>query len=316
MLLSSPPAFSQVRSKPQRNVQMTGARVARKDEFYTKLVDIATECDNYAEHFRNKHILCPCDGLDSNFLKYFEMNFEKFGLASLTCIGFGGTGQGFKYVKKPGVEPVIEKTLLNGDYRSFEVLALFRETDIVVTNPPFSLFRHFVEMVVRYKKKFLLLGNIVTIGSKDMERLVRTRQMWFGYFGQGAMEFTLPENYPQAMRTETNPDGSVIKFATVSSICWATNLPVNKPFGHKLTAKYDPTTYPKYDNYDAIEVKMLRNIPKDYDGVMGVPITFVVNWDPEQFDIIGFTACSDIVDNVKINDEVLFRRVFIQKRKI
>jgi hypothetical protein len=155
---------------------------------------------------------------------------------------------------------------------------------------------------------------MATIGSKDMERLVRTRQMWFGYFAAKAMEFTLPEHYPQAMRTETNPDGTITKFATVSSICWATNLPVNKPLGHKLTAKYDESKYPKYDNYNAIEVKMLKNIPMDYDGIMGVPITFVANWDPNQFEIIGFTAGSDVVANVQIDGEVLFRRVFIKHK--
>jgi hypothetical protein len=302
--------------KTSRAGRLTKSRVARKDEFYTKYEDIKNECDRYAEHFRHKRILCPCDCPGSNFIKYFEDNFDKFELASLNGVGFNPYGPGFKYTKLPGEEPVHSSLLLKGDYRSPEVLKILKESDIVVTNPPFSLFRNFVEMVVRYNKHYLVLGNIATIGSKDMVRLVKEGNMRFGYFGVGAMEFVLPEHYPKCMRSEINPDGTVSKFASVSSITWATNLPVDKPLGHELTMKYDPDVYKKYDGYDAIEVPMLRKIPIDYEGLMGVPITFIVNWNPEQFEIVSFSNSDYIKGMLAIDGDNCFARVMIRHKNI
>jgi len=314
LLFDLPQNTKPTRKRPVRkNVRMLRCRIDRNDEFYTKLDEIEEECDHYAESFRGKNILCPCDTPDSNFVKYFETNFDKFGLKSLTGMGFNPEGNGIKYFKLPGKEPEISTLLLNGDYRSFEALKEIKEADIIITNPPFSLFRHFILMMFRFKKQFLLLGNMVTCGAKDMERLITSRRMWFGYFGQGAMEFILASHYASHKRSEIADDGSLIKYAKVSSICWATNLPVHKQRGYPLPAKYDPAVYKKYDNYDALEVPALISLPYDYDGVMGVPITFVANWDPEQFDIIGFSGGT--VQGIPcVEGEYMFRRVYIKKR--
>ena len=150
--------------KISRSARLTNARVAKKDEFYTKLEDIQEECNHYAEHFRHKNILCPCDGSDSGFLKYFEDNFEKLELRSLTGIGFNPNGStGFKYAKLPGTSPVISSLITRGDFRSPEVLQIIKDLDIVITNPPFSLLREFMMLLARYKKQFLLIGNILTV---------------------------------------------------------------------------------------------------------------------------------------------------------
>ena len=306
----------QSQSKPGRSAQMTAARVAKQDEFYTKLEDIRAECDRHADSFRGKNILCPCDGSGSNFIKYFEDNFDRFELASLVGVQCNLGGLGMMYVKNPGTPPEISPLAYSAVFQSPAVLKLLRACDVVVTNPPFSLFRSFVEHIVRFRKKFLLLGNMATIGSKEIEYLVMSQQLWFGYFGCSAMEFTLPDHYQRWMREEMRPDGSVQKYATVSSLIWATNLPVHKKLGHELTATYDPSVYKKYDSphWDAIEVPALKKIPKDYFDTMGVPITFVVNWDPEQFEIIGFTSGNRIKGELSVDNENCFRRVLIKRK--
>ena len=154
---------------------------------------------------------------------------------------------------------------------------------------------------------------MATIGSKAIEHLVMTRQLWFGYFS-GAMEFTLPDHYQKWMREEVRSDGTIQKFATVSSICWATNLDVHKKLGHTLTATYDSNVYKKYDNLNALEVPELKLIPMDYDKTMGVPLSFVVRWDPEQFDIIGFMGGNRIRGSLYVDGENCFRRVLIKRK--
>ena len=306
----------QPQSKPGRSAPMTAARVAKQDEFYTKLEDIRAECDRHADSFKGKHILCSCDCETSNFLRYFEENFERFGLKSLTGVQCNPGGSGIMYVKNPGSLPQKIPLAYSATFQSPAVLKLLRACDVVVTNPPFSLFRSFVEHIVRFKKKFLLLGNMATIGSKEIEYLVMSRQLWFGYFGCGAMEFMLPDHYQKWMREEIRSDGTIQKYATVSSICWATNLPVHKKLGHSLTATFDPSVYKKYDSphWDAIEVPALKKIPKNYFDMMGVPITFVVNWDPEQFEIIGFTSGNRIKGELSVDNENCFRRVLIKRK--
>jgi len=258
-----------------------------------------------------------CDSRESNFLRYFEENFDKLHLASLTAYGLNLHGRGFKYVKCPNKPPRTSLLLFNGDFRSSEGCAAIRDADVIVTNPPFSLFRDLVGAVVRYKKQFLLMGNMPTFGTKDMERLVTNRQMWFGYTGCGAVEFVVPEHYQKCHRMVTNPDGTTTKFAKNSSICWATNLPVNKPLGHNLTVKYDPNEHKKYDGLeevDVIEVPALSKIPHDYNGVMAAPLTFLINWDSEQFDIVGFADGKHIKRGLTVDGEDPFRRVYIKRR--
>ena len=300
----------------QGSKHLVQARQGRNDEFYTHFADIQTECDHYAKFFRNKRILCPCDGTESNFLKYFADNFDKFGLASLTAIGFNPHGRGFQYVKYPGAPPQTSTLLLTGDFRSPEGCQALRQADIVVTNPPFSMLRSFFESILQYKKQFLLLGNLSTIMTKDIQHFVQNGQVRFGYFGCNVMEFTLSEQYQECQRSKVNPDGTITKFAKVSSICWATNLPVDKSLGHNLTVDYDPEEHKKYDgraDIDLIEVPELRMIPKNYYGIMSVPISFVLKWDPQQFDILGFSNGDFIRGNLSINGKNCFKRVFIKR---
>ena len=301
----------------QRNQHLNLARVEWHDDFFTKLRDIESECNQYAEHFRGKHVLCPCDAPGSHFLKYFEQNFDEFGLASLTGIGFRLHRHGVKYVKHPNELPQITSLSFDGDFRSREGLIAIDQADIIVSNPPFSQFRYFVENIVRYEKKFLILGSLPTIVTKEIRNFIKTRQMWFGYSECSAMDFAIPEHYKKYARIEKNADGTTTKIARVPAICWLTNLPVDKVLGHQLTVSYNPGIHKKYDkpiDVDAIEVAKLRLIPRDFYGIMSVPISFLLKWDPQQFEVLGFSHGDYTRAVLKIDGKKTFKRVFIRRR--
>lgn len=306
------------------------AKDAKKDEFYTQLPDIEKELMHYKSYFRDKVVFCNCDDpYESNFFKYFALNFNALGLKKLmaTCyngspvsgnellLDFGDTVDDPKKVAyKVEISEVTDcngdgavdlsdvRTLLqndknvisilkgNGDFRSAECIALLKEADIVVTNPPFSLFREYVAQLVEYDKKFIILGNMNAITYKEVFSLIKENKMWIGYGFNLSMIFkttypNLLEANRQYVRAKGfDPDKNFVK---TPAIAWYTNIDTKKRHEDLILYKrYSPDEYPKYDNYDAINVDKVSDIPYDYDGVIGVPITFLDKYNPEQFEII------------------------------
>lgn len=274
-----------------KNANLSKAKSTKNDEFYTQLVDIENELKHYKHHFRDKVVLCNCDDpFASNFFKYFAMNFNFLGLKKLIATHYAKGETSYKIeltelgdVNEDGAIDLqdVEQILYNnqdirtqltgdGDFRSEECIELLKESDIVVTNPPFSLFREYVAQLIEYDKKFLILGNLNAIAYKKIFPLLKDNKMWLGW-NNGAKEFLTPDN-------------SSKKFGNIG---WYTNLPHTKQNDIlTLYKKYTPEEYPHYDNYDAIEVSKVVNIPENYGGVMGVPITFLNKYNSEQFEII------------------------------
>jgi hypothetical protein len=289
-----------------KNSNLHKAKKVKADEFYTQLSDIENECWYYKEHFKGKTILCNCDDPRvSNFFFYFSQNFEHLGLKKLiaTCyksqdINLFSDGNSEKavyieyYGDKNGNRTVDDEELEikelrgDGDFRSAECVELLKEADIVVTNPPFSLFREYVAQLIEYEKKFLIIGNQNAITNKDIFPLIKENKMWLGYgFKGGAGHFI--SKYEDVATAGDHREGMI----RVSGVTWFTNLEHNKRHEPIILYKeYNPEKfpeeYPKYDNYDAIEVKKTAEIPVNYDGIMGVPVTFMNKYNPEQFEII------------------------------
>ena len=275
------------------------AKKAKNDEFFTMLSDIENELRHYRDHFRGTVVYCNCDDAsESNFFKYFSINFEFLGLKKLITTGYKKDGHGVKLVydgDKNGNRTVddeevkVEELEGDGDFRSEECVELLKQADIVVTNPPFSLFREYVAQLVGHGKKFLIIGNINAITYKEIFPLIKANKIWIGYNFNKTMEFQLDESYEKWNEIR---DGK--KYGKVPAIAWFTNLDHKKCHEFlTLTEKYDPAKYPKYDNYDAINVDKVNDIPKDWDGVMGVPITFLDKYNPEQFEIVQFRKGED-----------------------
>ena len=292
-----------------KNSNLTAAKNAKKDEFYTQLSDIENELRHYKQHFRGRTVLCNCDDPRvSNFFHYFAYSFEELGLRRLitTCyknrdadlfsqneseraiwLEYMGDKNGNRV---PDAEEIgLHELRGDGDFRSRECIELLRQADIVVTNPPFSLFREYVAQLIQENKKFLIIGNQNAITYKEIFPLIKENKVWLGYkFGD--MAFKVPaDSEPRATRYWKDDTGQ--KWRSMGNVAWFTNLDHTKR--HEpliLTSHYTPEAYPKYDNYDAINVDKTNDIPCDYDGVMGVPVTFLDKYCPEQFEIIG---CAD-----------------------
>lgn len=307
---------------------MNNARVNNKDEFYTQLSDIENELRHYKEHFKGKTVLCNCDDpYESNFFKYFAMNFNHLQLKKLiaTCYAtstvmhtqlalFDDMQETFEVKNPTGKKPykveITEvtdensdgafdlediKTLLksdknvcsvlegDGDFRSPECIEFLKEADIVVTNPPFSLFNPYVQQLFQFNKKFIIMGTVNNTHYKEIFPLFKENKMWVGYSFNKTMTFNMPETYKGTTR---DSDGR--KIGKVPSICWFTNLEIKKRHEKLiLYKKYTPEEYPKYDNYDAIDVGKVSLIPCDYFGLMGVPDTFLDSYNPDQFEIVA-----------------------------
>lgn len=291
-----------------RNRAFQEARQAKKDEFYTSLSDIELELKHYARYFEGKTVYCNCDDpRASNFFRYFYTNFEKLGLKKVmaTCYrsqNAGHFGQGDSdqavYLEYTGDRngnsvPDAEEigiTMLtgDGDFRSAESIELLKQADIVVTNPPFSLFRDYVAQLVEHEKQFLIIGNMNALTYKEVFPLFQNDQVWYGpSIRSGDREFRVPDDYPiTAAGSRVDEDGN--KYVRVKGVRWFTNL--DYPGRHEdldLQMTYSPDVYPKYANFDAIDVSKTMSIPLDYDGPMGVPITFLDKYNPGQFDILG-----------------------------
>ena len=302
-----------------KNTNLHSAKKAKNDEFYTQLSDIEKEMAHYKDFFKGKVVYCNCDDArESNFFKFFSNNFESLGLKKLITTGYKENGKGVKLVyegDKNGnfmvddAEVVMTELEGNGDFRSEECIELLKECDVVVTNPPFSLFREYVAQLMEYGKKFLIIGSMNAITYKEIFPYIKNNELWLGM------------NW---VKDFVQPNGEVKKFG---NICWYTNI------GHArrnteldLYKKYSADEYPKYDNYDAIEVSKVSEIPMDYDGVMGVPITFLDKYCPTQFEIVGMAE-----DNGKgqsydakwdglnphcvIHGKNMYKRIFIRKKK-
>ena len=325
------------------NSNLNSAKTARKDEFYTQLTDIEKEMRYYRKHFQGKTVLCNCDDpFESNFFKYFALNFNRLGLKKLiaTCYysspiagqqlqyGCDANGQMTFYFEDKGVEEnkskrpykaVVtqvydkkgdggvdmldvaelfrsgENELVeldgDGDFRSPECLALLDEADIIVTNPPFSLFREYVSMLVEHQKHFIIIGNQNAISYEETFSLMKNNKMWIGAsIHSGDRAFFVPDDYPLDAAGCGIDEITGRKYIRVKGIRWFTNLDIKQRHEEMILVRhYTPEQYPKYVNYDAIEVAKTSDIPCDYGGEMGVPITFMDKYNPEQFDIIGIS---------------------------
>ena len=278
------------------NANLKQASKSKKDEFYTQLSDIEKEIKHYKQHFKGKVVFCNCDDPRiSNFFNYFSYNFEKLGLKKLitTCyknqnVDLFSQNDSEKAIyleyegdknenKIPDPEEIGIKHLKgDGDFRSKESIELLKQSDIVVTNPPFSLFREYVAQLMAYDKKFLIIGNVNAITYKEIFKLIKQNELWLGAsIHSGDREFGVPDDYPlTAAGYRVDSEGK--KFIRVKGVRWYTNLDYKERHEYLiLFKKYNSEKYPIYDNYDAINVDITKDIPMDYDGTMGVPITFM-----------------------------------------
>lgn len=315
------------------NTNLTKAKKAKCDEFYTQLTDIEKEMRHYKAFFKDKIVYCNCDDArDSNFFKYFSLNFEHLGLKKLICTGYKDNGKGVVLVyegDKNGNRRVDDEEIIvtelegDGDFRSAECIEFLKECDVVVTNPPFSLFREYVAQLMEYGKKFLIIGNMNAITYKEIFPYIKNNELWLGCRTLGSdFFFNVPEDYKEElMATKTQGggwkiiDGEVM--GRVASACWFTNITHNKRNTElDLYRKYDADAYPKYDNYDAIEVSKVADIPMDYEGVIGVPITFLDKYCPTQFEIVGITENADYLKSLYLPNQAKYDRPYINGKRI
>ena len=282
-----------------RNLNLNAAARAQKDEFYTLRADIERELRHYQKLFAGQTVLCNCDDPDrSEFVKYFAQNFQSLGLKKLiaTCRADSTAPARLTEFSSPDDFKV---TTLDGDgdFRSPECLDALRQADIVVTNPPFSLFRQFVKLLVDADKKFLIIGNINCITYKEIFPLIAANKVWLGCgMGRAISGFRVPDDY-ELYGSEARLDGAGNRIVATNQCLWLTNLPLdkrNRPLVLTRSYKDNPELFPRYDNYDAINVDKTADIPADYEGVMGVPITFLGKYCPAQFEILGHTAGNDL----------------------
>ena len=299
------------------NANLTNAKKAKNDEFYTQLTDIEKEMRHYKDFFKGKVVYCNCDDArESNFFKYFSLNFEHLGLKKLISTGFKADGKGVVLIyegDKNGNRIVDDSEIIvnelegDGDFRSAECIEFLKEADVVVTNPPFSLFREYVAQLMEYKKKFLIIGNMNAITYKEIFPYIKNNELWLGCRALGSdFFFNVPEDYKEELMTTKTQgggwkiiDGEVM--GRVASACWFTNIShARRNTELDLYKKYSAEEFPHYDNYDAIEVSKVADIPFDYnEGVMGVPITFLDKYCPSQFEIVGLMsgAKGDVLTN-------------------
>jgi hypothetical protein len=327
----------------RKNENLHSAKKAKNDEFYTQLTDIEKELMHYRNQFKDKVVLCNCnDALHTGFAKHFSMAFEVYGLKELICTSFNPDGQGMVYRyhgdtngnNTPDVEEWDKMPMEgNGGFNTPEGIALIDEADIIVTNPPFSLFREFIALLMEHNKKFLVIGNGNAVTYKEIFPLIKDNKLWLGAgkgMGGKAMEFYVDESIYDASKGSVNRVENGKCYVGVMMCTWFTNLDHTKR--HEpldLYKKYNPEEYPKYDNYDAINVDKVCEIPLDYDGVMGVPISFLDKYCPEQFEIVWTTdrggdgELEDLKvkdfdkswDSAWINGQKVYKRIFIKHKK-
>lgn len=325
-----------------KNTSLNKARAAKQDEFYTQLVDIEKELQHYQKHFKGKTILCNCDDPRvSNFFHYFSYNFEKLKLKKLIAICYKNKQMnlcsqndskqaiyleynGDKNKNKiPDLDEIVTHSLKkDGDFRNDECIEILKQSDIVVTNPPFSLFREYVAQLMKYRKKFIILGNLNASTNKEIFPLIKNNQIWFGH-NVGDMSFRVPD-YFEPRKTRYWQDGNGKKWRSLGTICWFTNLDIKKRHENIiLTKSYNPKECDIYDEcnndhtYHIINVGKVTDIPNHYNGMMGVPITFLSKYNPDQFEIVGL----DIHVNPKaktrfsLNGKQTYARIIIKQKR-
>ena len=315
-----------------KNKNLQRAKTVKNDEFYTQLSDIEKEMKNYKNYFKNKIIYCNCDNpKQSNFYKYFHLNFNFLELKKLIVTHYNEDEQVYKTEYLGGNDNDYSMDIItclnsNGDFRSIECIELLKEADIIVTNPPFSLFREYIAQLIKYNKHFIILGNQNAITCKEIFPLIKNNIIWYGAsIHSGGINFRIPDDYIEYSKNVFIDNNQ--HYINLSGIRWFTNL--DYPQRHtllKLIEKYTPEKYPKYDNYDAININKTSEIPHDYDGVMGVPITFLDKYNPKQFDIIGASEqCGkgfsnglwnkeSKISHPLIHNKKIYSRLFIRKR--
>lgn len=323
------------------NNNLNLAKNAKKDEFYTELSTIENELIHYEEHFKGKIIYLNCDNpRKSNFFKYFLYNFEKLGLKKLIASCYKNQNLDlfnmenevesaiwteYEGVSGGELKPTMETIELNyfegdGDFRSEESIEFLKQADIVITNPPFSLFREYIAQLMEYDKKFIVLGNMNAITCKEIFPLIKDNKMWPGVAFNKSMKFEVPEHY-NISKAQIIDNKHYVR---VHSVSWWTNLDHSRR--HKdltLTKEYKDNEeyYPKYNDFNAINIDRVADVPKDYQGILGVPITFIGQWNPNQFEIIGmdrYTAPKEALHGgrLRINGKSLYARILIKNKTL
>ena len=288
------------------------AKKAKNDEFYTLYSDVEKELAHYQQHFKGKIVYCNCDNPEwSAFWRYFHINFSTMGLKKLIATYKGTPTYKMEYTGGNDIDVTVGlRTPLkgDGDFRSQECLDVLKVADIVVTNPPFSLFREYVAQLMEYGKKFIIIGSKNAITYKDFFPLLKDNKVWIGYNNVNDFQ---------------QPDGSFKKFGNIG---WFTNLCIKKRHEKIVLRKiYTPEEYPTYDNYEAINVNKTAEIPSDYDGVMGVPISFLDKYNPNQFEIVGWSRHNDLnmdggywkkgtCNDALIGGKSVYTRILIRKK--
>ncbi len=320
-------------SKP-KNTNLNKAGVNQEDEFYTKITDIEKELKHYKHYFKDKTVFCNCDDPEtSNFWKYFELQFEELGLKKLVATHFETDKPSYKLELMQDIngdgkitsKDIIRTTLKqNGDFRSPECIEILKEADIIITNPPFSLYAEYVKQLIDYEKKFIIIGRETAATNKYIFPLIKEGKIWTGY-NYGDMEFVVPSYYEPRATRYREQDG--IKYRSLGNALWLTNLDIPKRHeDFKLFKPYKEEDYQKFDYYDAIFVSKINDIPCDYKGVMGVPITILHHYNPEQFEIVGLLAGnirglagipSKIdKDGPYVNGKLKFGRILIKNKRL
>lgn len=321
------------------NTNLQKAKKEKNDEFYTILADIERELKLYKSHFKNKIVLCNCDDPRvSNFFHYFSYSFEQLGLKKLiaTCyknqnaelfsnhksekaifLEYTGDKNGNNIPDPTEID--IKNLKGDGDFRSKECIDLLKQSDIVVTNPPFSLFREYVSQLIEHNKKFLIVGTWNAITYKEIFKLIKENKLWLGInSNRNFSGFIVPKHY-SLHGTEARIDENGNRIVSTNNTCWFTNL--DNPKRHEeliLFKTFNEIDYPKYDNYDAININVTKDIPIDYHGIMGVPITFLDKYNPAQFEIVGQMATTKIDEfnfgYPYVNGNKIYARILIKKK--
>lgn len=349
------------------NTNLHKASQAKKDEFYTQLVDIENELKHYKDQFRGKVVFCNCDDpYESNFFKYFAVNFNHLGLKKLLATSYKPSPIANTQLELFGNDKTVvtlkgrpkataNKIIINevcdidgngafdlrdiaeqlkanknnewtpliggGDFRSPESIELLKQADIVVTNPPFSLFREYIAQLIEYGKKFLILGDQNAITYKEIFKLIKEDKLWFGYDNGGTKWFQVPDDYDIPTESRKKIVNGV-KYFSMGRVMWFTNLDTTKRHEElTLYKKYSPEEYLKYDSFDAIEIPKVVDIPQDYDGLMGVPITFLDKYNPDQFEIVGMSSGNIVGEYFFggvhiINGKMKYARVIIRNKGV
>ena len=325
------------------------AKKKKKDEFYTQRTDIERELKHYKEHFKNKVVYCNCDDPRvSHFYYYFLYKFKTWGLKKLIATCYKNQNPDsfsnhdtekaifleYEGDKNQNNIPDPEATYIkdlegDGDFRSKECIELLKQADIVVTNPPFSLFREYIAQLIEYDKKFVIMGHQNAISYKEIFKLIKENKIWLGVDNFGTKWFGVKDHYDITTESRKKIENGK-KYFSMGSVVWFTNLDIAKRHEQFIFCKkYNPEKYPKYDNYNAINVNKYKDIPEDYDGAMGVPITFIDKYNPGQFEIIGSdyeikqgllpelvnTSWNGKIDRGYINGNRLYARIIIKNKK-